>query len=395
VKRHRFWLTLAFLCGFAPLAHGQGAATAPLATAIAGQTAQPAPAAETPKSNYDKIWQRFTQWYRNDNNRVVQQVTFSGRYQHDFAAIDADQGELSEWNVRRLRLGPRITLFRHFTLHAEAELNPQERDPFYVRLTDAYVQWNKSSTFVMTIGKQGIPFTMDGATSSKELLAIDRSNLANNIWFPQEYVPGVSVSGRLAPWVYRAGVYSSGEADREFGEFNGGLFALTVIGYDFAKSMGVKEALLSGNYVYQHPDRRNTFTRQLEHIGSATFKFEASRWGVRTDLSGASGYLGQSGLWSVMAMPFVNVTDKFQVVSRYTFLEGADPNGVRLATYESRLVSGRGDRYNEVYVGANYYFYGHRLKLQSGVQIANMSDRGNDGAAYSGTSWTTGIRVGW
>ena len=66
-----------------------------------------------------------------------------------------------------------------------------------------------------------------------------------------------------------------------------------------------------------------------------------------------------------------------------------------MATYENRVVTGRGDEYNEVYAGANYYFYGHRLKLQTGVQVADMNDRANDGGEYSGVSWTTGIRVGW
>ena len=130
---------------------------------------------------------------------------FSGRYQHEFAAVDADQGNLDEWNVRRMRLGPRITLFRTWTLHGEVELNPQEHDPLYLRLTDFYLQWARSGRLAMTVGKQGVPFTMDGATSSKELLTIDRSNLTNNIWFPQEYIPGFSVSGRVARWIYRGG----------------------------------------------------------------------------------------------------------------------------------------------------------------------------------------------
>ena len=46
-------------------------------------------------------------------------------------------------------------------------------------------------------------------------------------------------------------------------------------------------------------------------------------------------------------------------------------------------------------LGANYYFYGHKLKLQTGVQFADMNDRANDGGEYSGVSWTTGLRVGW
>ncbi len=360
----------------------------------AAQAAQASSNNKKGQSTYDKIW-KFAEWYENDSHPVVQRVLFSGRYQHEYAAIDADEGDLSEWNVRRMRLGPRVTLFRTFTLHGEVELNPEEADPFYVRLTDMYVQWSKSGTFVLTVGKHGVPFTMDGSTSSKELLAIDRSNLSNNIWFPQEYVPGVSVSGRLAPWVYRAGVYSAGEASREFGEFNGGVFTLGVLGYDFAQSLGVKEALLAGNYVCQHPDPQNTFTRQLEHIVSVNFKIQADTWGMRTDVSAASGYLDQSDLWGLMAMPFVKATDKLEFVGRYTFLASDDTNGVRLATYESRLVSGRGDRYNELYLGANYYFYGHKLKLQSGVQFADMNGRAADDGAYSGVSWTTGLRVGW
>jgi phosphate-selective porin OprO/OprP len=365
----------------------EGASTISPATQSSGQP-------ETRPSAYDRIW-RFTEWYDDKTNPVVQRVLFSGRFQHEFAAIDADEGSLEEWNLRRLRLGPRITLFRTFTLHAEVELNPQERDPLYLRFTDFYLQWSRSARLAVTAGKHGVPFTMDGSTSSKELLAIDRSNLSGNIWFPQEYMPGVSVSGRLSPWIYRAGIYSPGGANREFGEFDGSFFTLGVLGYDFKDALDANEATLAGNYVYQRPDQNNTFTRQLEHIVSLNFKFDRDAWGLRTDVSAAGGYLGQSNLWGVMAMPFVNATDKLQIVGRYTWLDSDEANGVRLATYESRLVAGRGDRYTEFYLGANYYFYGHKLKLQTGLQHAEMEDRAGDGGAYSGLSWTTGLRIGW
>jgi phosphate-selective porin OprO/OprP len=333
--------------------------------------------------------------YSDESNPVVQKVLFSGRYQHEFTAIAAHEGDVGEWNVRRMRLGPRITLFRTLTLHGEVELNPQERDPLYMRFTDFYLQWSRSGALAVTVGKQGVPFTLDGATSSRELITIDRSNLTNNLWFPQEYIPGVSVSGEAARWIYRTGVYSSGEANREFGEFSGGAFTLGVLGYDFAESFGFKEALLTGNYVYQHPDADNTFTRRLQHVGSINLRLDTTRWGIRTDVSAAKGYLGQNDLWGLVAMPYVNITEKFQVVSRYTLLDSRGPNGVQLGTYENRLVSGRGNRYNEGYVGANYYFYGHKLKLQSGLQYADLNDSAGDGGEYSGLSWTTGIRVGW
>lgn len=345
-------------------------------------------------STFDRIW-RFAELYRNDGNRVVQRVQLSGRYQHDFALVDAEQGKHDEWNVRRMRIGPRIALLRHFQFSGEFELNPQERDPLYVRLTDFYVQWSRRSALVVTVGKQGVPFTMDGSTSSKELIAIDRSNLANNMWFPQEYLPGISVSGRRAPWVYRVGVYTAGEATREFGRFSGSYFTLAALGYDFAEALGVEEALVSGNYVYQPADRDNTFTRRLDHVASIHVNLEAARWGLRADVTGASGYLGQPDLWGVMAMPYVNATRALQLVGRYTQIASDRPNGVQLATYENRVVSGRGDRYTELYLGANYYFYGHKLKFQTGVQLGDMDDLASDGGAYSGVSWTSGFRIGW
>jgi phosphate-selective porin OprO/OprP len=354
-----------------------------------------APAPEKQPSGYDRVWSSFTELHSDDSNPIVQRVLFTGRLQHDFAVVNADEADHRESNLRRLRLGPRITLFRRLLVHAELELNPQERDPFYIRFTDLYVQWSRNGRLALTVGKQGVPFTLEGATSSKELLTIDRSNLANNIWFPQEYMPGVSVSGRQAPWIYRAGVYSAGAANRELGEFSGGLFTLGVLGYDFAALLDAKEALLTGNYVYQRPDTDNTFTRRLEHIASINFKLDQPRWGLRTDLAMGTGYQGQSDLVGIVIMPLVNVTDKLQLVTRYTMVDSRDVNGVQFGTYESRVERGRGDHYNEGYVGANYYLYGHRLKVQTGLHYADMDDRADDGGAYSGVGWTTGVRVGW
>jgi phosphate-selective porin OprO/OprP len=112
-------------------------------------------------------------------------------------------------------------------------------------------------------------------------------------------------------------------------------------------------------------------------------------------VSKATGYLSQPDLWSIMALPFMNVTPRFQIVGRYTMVKSDGANGVRHTTYENEVVTGRGDRFEDFYAGANYYFYAHRLKLQTGVQWGDMEDRANDGGAYSGFAWTSGVRVGW
>src|SRR5688572_31224809 len=82
------------------------------------------PAEKKEPSIYDKIW-RFATWYDSKENDVVQRVLFTGRFHQDVAVVEADQGDTTEWNVRRVRFGPRITMFRNFTIHTEVEVNPQ------------------------------------------------------------------------------------------------------------------------------------------------------------------------------------------------------------------------------------------------------------------------------
>ena len=153
--------------------------------------------------------------------------------------------------------------------------------------------------------------------------------------------------------------------------------------------------MLAADYVYQEPDPKKTFTRPLNQVGSIHFQFDTGKWGFRTDLTGALGHLGQSDLRGTMFMPHYNLTPRLQIVGRYTFVQSADPNGVRFNRYEDRVVLGRGDQYQEFYAGLNYYFYGHKLKVQTGVEHAEMRDRAHDGGQYSGWAWTTGLRIGW
>jgi len=345
-------------------------------------------------SIFDKVWSA-ADLYKNEQNSAVQRIQFTGRFQLDYSMLNADQDDHEEWHIRRFRVGLKSKLFQDFTLHVEADLDAQHPTPLYNRLTDAYLAWSRGKTFAATIGKQSAPFTMDGSTSSKELLAIDRSNLANNLWFTSEYFPGISASGQVEQWRYFAGVFSSGEVNREFGEFNGGAFGLASLGYDFAKALDAKLALLSLNYVYNEPHANNNGTRNLGQVGSLNFKYDAGKWGVYADVSAGDGYLGQSDLWGAMLTPFYNFTSKLQIVTRLTHVESKDPNGVRLARYETSVVSGRGNQYDEVYLGLNYYIYGHKLKVQTGVHRAEMSDRAHDGGKYSGWAWTSGLRLAW
>lgn len=345
------------------------------------------------QSGYDRIWNAVN-WYQNDDNPIVQSMVLTGRFQADYARVSDAGTSYDEWNVRRFRFGAKWGLFRSLTLQVEADFNPQERDPFYKRLTDVKLEWAPNENVEFAIGKQSVPFTLDGATSSKELLTIDRSNLATNMWFPQEYMPGLSLTGGNSGWSYHVGAYSAGEANREFGEFNGAVFTLVSVGYDLSEQLGT-EADLRADYIHQSEDPQNSFTRSLEHVASLSFRLGDDQWGFSADMTTGVGYMGQSDLWGFQVLPFMDVSERLQLVGRFTHVESDDPNGVRLGRYENQTISGRGDRYREFYTGLNYYMHGHKLKLQSGMAFGDMNDTALDGGNYSGTSWVTGLRISW
>jgi phosphate-selective porin OprO/OprP len=354
----------------------------------------PAPAtSQDDQSAYDRIWNAVN-WYQNDGNPIVQSMVLTGRFQADYARVGDVGTSYDEWNVRRFRFGAKWALFRTLTLQVEADFNPQERDPFYKRLTDVKLEWAPNENVEFAIGKQSVPFTLDGATSSKELLTIDRSNLATNMWFPQEYMPGLSLAGGNSGWNYHVGAYSAGEANREFGEFNGAIFTLISVGYDLSEQLG-KETDLRADYIYQSEDPQNSFTRSLEHVASLSFRLTDGLWGFSADMTTGIGYGGQSDLRGLQLLPFLDLTEQLQLVGRFTHVESDDPNGVRLGRYENQAISGLGDRYREFYTGVNYYVYGHKLKLQSGLAFGDMNDTALDGGKYSGTSWVTGVRISW
>ena len=393
-----------------------------------------APATKTEKKDdsvFATLWD-YPTLYKNKDSGFLNEFRIVGRAHFDMYNVNGNSlGSDQDWVVRRLRLGVKASLFHNkMDLHVETDLMPQNLggalfvgDPTYQRLTDAYLAWKFSDALKLTVGKQSVKFTLDGGTSSNELLTIDRSNLANNLWFPTEYVSGVSLSGKVGAFQYNTGIFSGGSiyaaqsnfagSSKEFGNFNGGNFWLGSIGYDFAKALNVKKALLRADFIYNDPSTNSNATRSFSQIGSLNFQLDAGRWGFATDIAAGNGSLGQSDVFGATVMPWFNVTDKLQFVGRYTYMTSADPDGLRFNRYESTLAvntnkngtfktnklgavsTQRGDEYNEIYLGLNYFLYGHKLKLQTGWQYAWMKDSARNGGRFDGWTWTTGLRVSW
>lgn len=343
--------------------------------------------------DYDRIW-RHTGLYRSDEG-PLRKIALSGRLQADASHFDADQGDFEGANWRRFRFGFKA----HFAgdwmaqLEGDWDLNRSSGN-WYSRLTDAYIGWQPDEARDLRILKHSAGFTLDGATSSKSLLTLQRNNLTNNLWFTAEYFTGVSLKGSLDNnWSYRAGLFS-GDGDPELSGFDAGYFSLASVGYNWAEALGLEDATVRLDYVYNDPHEDNN-TREFSSVVSLSSQWEGGSWGLWTDLAAGNGYYDQSDVSGASLMPFYNFSDMVQFVMRYTYIRSTDDNGVRLGRYENEIVEGRGNEYNELYAGLNLFFYGHKLKWQSGLQRSRLRDSAGDGGAYDGWGISTGLRISW
>ena len=345
------------------------------------------------ESDYDSVWNRAV-FYDEPNSNTLKKFTFTGRLQGDYYNFDdSGGGSESDFNWRRFRVGFKASLFEGLTLHSEADMNLNDPAPLYKKLTDSNLAWVSPGGMTIKVGRQSAPFTLDGATSSKKLYTLERSKISGNLGFPKEYFPGITFSGKRNNWEYLAGLFSSDHAP-EFGEaFDYGRFALFSIGYNFKENLGMDNALIRLDYVNQEQDLTNK-TPDHKNVASLVAKFEKGDFHLWTDLSLSDGFGSQNDLIGLQLMPFYDITDRTQVVFRYTYLKSSGGDSIRLSKYEKGLFGIKGNEAGEMFLGINHYLYGHKLKWQNGIQYTEM-DRESGSEGYDGWGFTSGIRISW
>ena len=368
--------------------------TLPLGLLLAVTTAFAGEPAKTVIEVEDKSWcEKFWEYpilYKNKDT-FLQQFQLIGRFHGDVYTIDSNEGYDQDWVVRRLRIGAIAKLRGGWQLKVEVQFDPQSGGQWYSGLTETSITYTPREEFSFKVGKIPMTWTNDGWISSNNLQTLERNNLSNNLWFTQKYFTGASFSGKAENWVYYLAVAST-DVNEEFGDFDASAFGVASIGYDFSKALGAKKALLRADYVYNDFEAQAVNTRPFDNIGSIHFEYGTEKWGFSADVTGALGVLNQGDVWGAMVMPWYNITDKFQVVGRYTHLNSNEPNSIRFNRYENTITSARGDQYDEYYLGLNYYICGNQLKLQTGLSYAQMDDAQPDGGAYKGWQWVSGVR---
>lgn len=376
------------------------------------------------ETDMDRIWSAFT-LYKNEDNPLLQEFSLQGRYQAQWAGGESStedyeqsgKGEFigSEIESRRARFGFKSKWFQNWKFEGQIDVDADFEDAagdstFYKDIYDLYVTYAPSDAFNISAGKTKVKFTREQEISSKEILTMERSGLANTL-FPGE-LTGVWANGKGIQdyWLYELGVYGN-DRRREFSEFNDGAIILGKIGYDYSSQSGLDTAVVSLHYM--HNTEPGVQYSSSTFSGSASPSFTNSialtnditkgRFGLTTDLVYGFGFEGtamqkgapvaidQSDVIGLSIIPSYYIADGLQLVGRIQVASSSDADDLKSpGRYdEASLLPSAGDSkgntFFSTYLGLNYYIYGHKLKLMNGVEYTHLGGGDYDGfTVYSG-----------
>ena len=326
--------------------------------------------------------------YQNDNHPLMQEWWFLGRYHGQYWNADGGGDQQDDWENRRFRIGSQARFFKKLTLHAQM-VSGFDMDPFYNGFTELWSQWAFDDSFMVTVGQQKHRFTHDRNVSSRYINTLERSMLLN--MFNADYTPAVTASGKLGKFAYYTGIFSNATGPniwKAFTEYDSGYSFLASGTWDIKDRIDLDEAFF--NICYLHSDANQNATnlnRYKDGLSAALIFTEGPGSLVSEALLGMGSTNGNA--FGINIQPGYFLTDKLQIATRYQLAFADEDDGLLAQRrYERTVGVNTGDLYQAGYAGLNYYIAGHRMKLMSGVEYAEMNGQ---------EVWTASmaIRVFW
>lgn len=355
-------------------------------------------------NDFDRMWSLAT-LYQDNANPLVEEFKLRGRYQGQFWNVDDDHGNPSNWEDRRSRLGFDAKLFEK---QLEVRLDFQANDgfvDFYDGLVDAYLRWKPRSWLTITAGKtKPLIAQYDWLESTTTQPTFERSQIFNQLGINR--ATALTVEGTTAAWSWRAGVYSNGTpattggtgawGDGEFGDFDGGMSFSLGAGYDFKSLLAVDKADLRLDWLHSDRQPGDLVLGKYDDIISTTFWVKQGEAGVVIEGFFASGGdATNSDVFGFYIEPTYDlIPKKLQLVGRYSLANSEGPLGViGQSRYERSVATnqGKGNAYQALYGGAQYFIYGDKLKLMAGAEWSRIARDPSD--SYNGFTLLTGVRL--
>ena len=366
---------------------------------------------------FDKIWS-FADLYENDANPYLEVFKLRGMYQGQYWNVEDDHGSQSNWEDRRSRLGFDAKLFDK---KVEVRIDAQSNDKFndaYDGLVDAYIRWKPNSWISVTVGKtKPLIGQVDWVDSITTAPTFERSQIFNQLGINRAGALTVEVT--TEDYIWRAGVYtnstpattadpktkiSSGAfGEGEFGDFTGGVSYTLGVGYDFKHLLNLEKAEFHLDWLHSNRQAGDLVMNKYDDILSTTFWVKEGYASVVVEGFYATGgdstttpgaYDGSDVFGFYIQPTYDLIPKKLQVVGRFSYATSDGSFGVfDQSRYEKKVAAnkGVGDAYISVYGGLQYFIYGDKLKLMSGVEWARLQNPNGD--SYDGTTLISGIRL--
>lgn len=345
--------------------------------------------------SYLNLWDH-TVWYDNEENPLLQKVTFIGRFHGQGYYVDSDRGSATGWEERRIRPGFKIAFLSQFTLVLEANIKGVDNlhGEYLKGWDNFYIDWKPNKDLKFRVGRQKSNTSRERFTSSRFVLPFNRSRLV--LQSTVDKIMGASVFYNITDKVtIQTGIFSD-LLDGKFKEFenSGSVAALLKLGYKVNENT---QTYL--DYWWSDPKIGSREMRPYEHVVSLNSKSKWDGYGLITDMLytvGAAEREGQSA-FGVVFMPWVELTPKLRGVFRYQLAASNSDTGIALQKrYETEAITDGGGKegriYNAFYTGLDYRLNGERLKVMIGSEFSNMSG-GKDG--FSGWTHFAGVRTWW
>lgn len=375
---------------------------------------QPAPAGgqQAGGSIYDQIWALPT-LYKDETNPLLQEFAIQGQLQTQYAYGSDDSGHFGSGNmldscrwgdieVRRFRLGLRARLWHALKFHSLVDLNPDFSPTFYKGIAEMYLTFSRSDAFAFSVGKSELKFTREQEISSKEILTFERSQMVNQFFGGELTGAWIAGKGIAGGWLYELGVYGNDRHD-EWTDFDGGAMILAKAGYNYTSSTPFDLAQIELHYLHNtepgwSEGPSGLVSPKYGDCVAISNDLTEGRFSLMTEAFWGDGEVGRSDVSGVSVLPSWSLSDKLQAVGLFELAWSGDDNGVLLPTRYEAKSPGTGDKAGDLlasaYLGLNYYLYGHKLKLMSGVKYTYL-DGGSGGGDFDGWSGWIGLRMGF
>jgi phosphate-selective porin len=340
---------------------------------------------------------------------LVKNIRINGRLQvqHDYLSYENKGGsnpsDVNQVLLRRVRLGARADIGEGMTGFINAEFGNDD-----ARLSDAILSYKAGSVGTLTVGYQKVNFGAEENTSSASIKTVERS-------LASRYFNESNNGRRLGFGSRHVGLYWNGKLEGVDGLGYGVAITNTQGGGSFSGS-GLNNSLAYwANVYYSSPfengdltfgvnfgynpegnskDATDTAKSQTNHIigynpyvklNYGDFSLLAEYIGGEVK-NGSRDGKSNAAPWGFHIIPSYKISDAFEVVLRYSHID-TDGRGINPSDGFRNLNSvGTFNKGNAYYAGFNWYIRGNNVKLSSGYEYGDFSDRHVSGNNFSGSN---------